>query len=267
MDHGIDAARRTSIATALREYTEIVSQHNLTMLRILVDGMASQEDETIIDEEVDYMRLLPFRQEYLEGDLPDSVEIVQDLLTDPVLAELTTRFSLNGVRNGVVDTNARDTWFSNMRRSIEQKAPSVTDFPPAELRYVCTLVNGIIGTGLPYFRGTEQIQFISDLKEEVDDVLTYDELSAFEPLWEDWEIAIACKLGAGLRSLSGGLTLFCRKPSAGLDWQWRYGLYDEGWCSEMYNSIEDFLAWYAHHNEQTAEQVRKVIRPLDPTAF
>lgn len=264
---GLNAARRTSIATALQEYQEVVTQHNMAMLRILVDGMATQEDDSILDEEIEDLRLLPFTDEYLGDDLPDSVQVVQDLLGDAVFAELTTGYSLNGLSNRPVDMQKRNRWFSDVRHSIQQKAPSVSNFPADDLVYLCSLVNGITGSGLPYYHSVKQIEFLSDPDPKVRKVLTHNELSAFEPLWRDWDITIACRLGTGLRGFSGGVTLYCRKESASLDWQWRYGIYDEGWCSDVYNTIEEFLTWYAHYHEQTAEEVADDIRPLDPSGL
>lgn len=263
----LDETRRTSISTALRDYRDTVLQHNLAMFRILVTGMAEQEDECVDEDEIEELRLVPFSEEYLGAyELPESVEVVQDLLSDAILPELIVDYELDGVDSEPVNVPSRNNWFSEVRASVASKAPSVTEFPPADLHYLCTLVSAIGGTGLPYYRRSEQIAFISDLESRSKPVLTRQQLDAYEPLWADWEIAIACKLGQGLRSHSGSVTLFCRRPSLGLEWQWRYGMYDEGWCSSVYNTVEEFLAWYAHHSEQTSEEVKKDIRSLEPPA-
>jgi hypothetical protein len=44
--------------------------------------------------------------------------------------------------------------------------------------------------------------------------------------------------------------------------KWRYGVHDEDWRSDLYDSVEEFLNFYAHFNEQTEEGVWKDIRSL-----
>ena len=80
----------------------------------------------------------------------------------------------------------------------------------------------------------------------------YDELTW---IWTDWEVAVAFKFGEAPFT-GGSLALYCRREDD-KEWKWRYGIYDGDWCSDAYDSVEDFLIYYAHFREQTEEDVRK----------
>jgi hypothetical protein len=149
----------------------------------------------------------------------------------------------------------------------------VAEFPPADLEYLCTLVSSITGPGLPYERESQQIAFVSPIEEhelkEMAEAVTvpirdskegkYNELTY---TWEDWEITVAFKIGGGNCGDCGSYALYCRNED-NKQWKWRYGIYDDTWYSNVYNSVEEFLSFYAHFKEQTEEGVRKDIRRLE----
>jgi hypothetical protein len=265
--------RRTNIATALHQYRETVSQHNFLLLRILVEAM--EDDPVPPKVSASVADTLHVRElgRYLRIDVPEAVKTPRDLLNDDVRAELIRRGRLDGVSHRPVNSKQREEYFAAVQTRIAEKDVEVAEFPPVDLEYLCTLVDGITGPGLSYQREAQQIAFLSLiedglLKYMVEDVTVpirederegHNELSG---LWEDWEIAIALKIGGGPFSWCGSYVLCCRNKD-NKQWKWRYGVHDEDWCSDVYDSVEEFLGFYAHFREETEEQARKDIRPLE----
>lgn len=201
---------------------------------------------------------------------PESAKEPRDLLNDDVRAELIKLNSLDGVCDTPIDSTKREEWFSKIKTNIAEKSLDCgelpTDFP--ELKYLCSLVDGITGPGLPYYTEANQIEFITPSVESLEGqdyliIPTWDDAGEREDyflgLWEDWEIAVAFRTGTGSFALCGSCAIYCRhtEDDDNKEWKWRYGMFDGGWHSDMYNSVEEFLAFYAHHKEQTEETVRK----------
>ena len=268
----MDEERQTSIANALQRYRETVLQQNLVVLRFLVEAMEEQPDPPRWPAGLaQKQRLKAFDRWYLMGCVPESVSSARDLLSDDVHSELVSTAELNGVSYAAVDLQQRMEWFATIRARIAEKNVVADEFPPADLEYVCTLVNGICGPGLPYHREQQQFEFVSSLELEVPDwtaarvtVPIRDDEEGFNDLtyvWEDWEIAVAVKTGVGPRDWGGCYALFCRNESHER-WQWRYGVHDGDWRSYVYDTVEDFLEFYAHFGEQTDESARKDVKSL-----
>jgi hypothetical protein len=151
---------------------------------------------------------------------------------------LTGQADLDGVSHYPVNLKQREEYFAAVRTRIAEKNVEVAEFPPADLEYLCTLVSGITGSGLPYYREAQQFTFVSsievkELKYMVENVTVpireddegggYNELTY---IWEDWEIAIAFKIGGGPCSRGGSYALYCRNKD-NEQWKWRYGVHDE----------------------------------------
>jgi hypothetical protein len=217
----MDEERRTKIATALHQYRETVSQHSFFLLRILVEGMEAQPLPPECSASVaQKLRIKEFRR-YLQGAVPESVKSPRDLLNDDVRAELIRRAGLDGVSHYPVILKQREEYFAAVRTRIAEKNVEVAEFPPADLEYLCTLVSGITGPGLPYHREAQQFAFVSSIEDEelkymVENVTVpirddegggYNELT---DIWGDWEIAIAFKIGGGPRGWGGSYALYCR---------------------------------------------------------
>ncbi|PMD36837.1 hypothetical protein L207DRAFT_515328 [Hyaloscypha variabilis F] len=268
----LDEERRTKIATALHQYRETVSQHNFFLLRVLVEAMEAEPLPSGVSARVaQTLHIAQLRDQHL-GTLPESVKSPRDLLNDDVRAEIVSRARLDGVAHRPVDLKVREEYFAFIQTRIAEKKVEVAEFPPADLEYLCTLVSGITGPGLPNYRQAQQFDFISSIE---DRELDYRKENVIVPIrndagerndalmfvWEDWEIAIAFKIGAGARGWGGSCALYCRNED-NKQWKWRYGLYDEGWGSDIYESVEEFLGFHAHFGEQTEESVWKRIRSL-----
>ncbi|OIW32847.1 hypothetical protein CONLIGDRAFT_695032 [Coniochaeta ligniaria NRRL 30616] len=226
----MDDERRASIEAALRRYRETVTQHSVSLLHTLSP---------------------------------------RDLLDDDVRDKVIRRTGMDGLGGRPeVNLKGREEYFAAIRTRIAELNVEVAEFPPADLAYLCTLTDGITGPGLPYERVSRQIEFLSPFEEggfgnsvgvpvrydeDGDEELSekYDELTW---IWTDWEVAVAFQFG-GAPFTGGSLALYCRKD--GKEWKWRYGIYDDDWCSDAYDSVEEFLDYYAHFREQTEEEVRK----------
>ncbi|KAG5771237.1 hypothetical protein H9Q72_002145 [Fusarium xylarioides] len=81
-------------------------------------------------------------------------------------------------------------------------------------------------------------------------------------LWEDWEIAIAFKMGGGPCGWGGSFALYSRGEEK-KERKWRYGVHDEEWYSDVYDNVEGFLGFYAHFNEQTEDDLKDDISSLE----
>jgi hypothetical protein len=272
----MDEERRTKIATALHQYRETVLQHSISLVRIIVESMEAEPLPPGVSESVaQTLHIAQLRRYHLPGAVPESVKSARDLLSDDARAELVRRARLDGVAHGPVNLKLREEYFAFIQARIAEKNVEVAEFPPADLEYLCTLVSGITGPGLPKHHDAQQFDFISPIEDEElkykienvtvpirddggerDNALTY--------VWEDWEIAIAFKIGAGPRGWGGSFALYCRNED-NEQWKWRYGVHDEDWCGNLYDSVEEFLGFYAHFREQTEESVRKTIRSLKGT--
>jgi len=274
----MDEERRTKIATALHQYRETVSQHSFFLLRILVEGMEAQPLPPNCSASVAQklycpkIRMQEFRR-YLQGAVPESVKSPRDLLNDNMRAELIRQADLDGVSHYPVNLKQREEYFATVRTRIAEMNVEVAEFPPADLEYLCTLVSGITGPGLPYHREAQQFAFVSsiedhELKYMVENVtvpIRDDEEGRYNELtyiWEDWEIAVAFKIGGGNCGDGGSYALYCRNED-NEQWKWRYGVYNDDWSSDVYDSVEEFLGFYSHFGEQTEEGVRKDIRRLE----
>jgi hypothetical protein len=271
--NSMDFERRISIASALSRYRETVSQHSFFLLRALVESMEAQPLPPRFTESVaQTLHMKEFRR-YLQGAVPASVQSPRDLLADDVRAEMIRLGGLDGVSHRPVDVEQRQESFAAVGARIAEKNVHVAEFPPADLEYLCTLVSAITGSGLPYNREAQQFAFVSSVEEQkLQDMLenvtvpirdeggeAYNELTY---VWEDWEIAVAFRIGGGPRSWGGSYALYCRNDG-NEQWKWRYGLHDEEWCSDIYDSVEEFLGFYAHFREQTEEDVKSGIRSLN----
>ncbi|KAK4543199.1 hypothetical protein LTR36_005749 [Oleoguttula mirabilis] len=267
----MDEERRTKIATALHGFRHIVSQHNIAMLRALVDSLEAKPTPPKWPASLAQQKRMKVLRHQLQGAVPASVTSPRDLLSEDLRPELTRLCNLDGVDHKPVDPQKRADYFSAIQTRISEKSVVMTEFPPADLEYLCTLVSGVTGPGLPLHREQKQFHFVSPLEDEVleymtenvvvpnrDDEEGYNELTY---VWEDWEIAVAFKIGGGPRSWGGSYALLCRNEDND-ERKWRYGVHDEEWESGIYDSVEEFLEFYAHFTEQTEEDITRGVEGM-----
>ncbi|KAF5704618.1 hypothetical protein FMUND_12424 [Fusarium mundagurra] len=265
--------RREQIEAALRQYRETVLQHNLFLLRTLVEKVEAEPTPANCTEPAAQSLRMQAIQELIE--VPESIEVPRDVLNEGVISSLILSASLEGVDNDPVDLSLRREYFAGIKAGIIERGVEVAEFPPSDLEYLCTLVSGITGPGLPFHRETSQFDFITPLRSgkmkamiqavgvpvRSDAEGGHNQLTG---LWEDWEIAIVFKIGGGPRGWGGSFALYCRSEKK--EWKWRYGVHDEEWYSDVYDNVEEFLGFYVHFNEQTEEDLEDDISSLEGLA-
>lgn len=267
--------RRENIEAALRRYRESVLQHILFLLRTLVKKVEAEPTPPNCTEPVAQSLRMQAMQELIE--VPESIETPQDVLDESFISSLIPSASLEGVDNDAVDPSLRREYFAGIRVSIAERGVEVAEFPPSDLEYLCTLVSGITGPGLPFHREACQFDFITPLRPgkmkamiqavgvPVRNDVEETEQNQLTGLWEDWEIAIAFQIGGGPRGWGGSFALYCRSQDK-KELKWRYGVHDEEWYSDVYEDVEEFLGFYAHFNEQTEEDLEDDITSLEALA-
>jgi hypothetical protein len=282
----MDEERRTKIASALQQYRETVSQHNIILIRAVVQAVEALPVPPKCSESQAQQLRMRECSRVIGGAIPESATSPPHLVDDDdVLAEVIQRHHLDGVAHSPVNLEQREEYFAAIRTHIPENV-ELADFPPPpDLAYLCTLVSGIIGPGISYNHDAQQFAFISpiesrqQLKEMVEAVVvpirndgsgkppqpsdfgvTYNQLT---DIWADWEIAVAFKIGGGPR-WGGSYALYCRREEDDHDepLKWRYDVHDEDWQSDVYDSVEEFLGFYAHFKEQTVQEVKRGIRSL-----
>ncbi|KAH0428726.1 hypothetical protein CcaCcLH18_08840 [Colletotrichum camelliae] len=125
---------------------------------------------------------------------------------------------------------------------------------PKELRIVAGEVHGLIGPGMPY-HNLQQLTFWS-LTMDTSRVKTSEELENETGL-NDWDPQ-GWKMEGGWNSGDGQdasyCVVYCRKPGEE-GWKWRYvvNLGERG--MHVFESIPEFLGWYAHFREDHLDRL------------
>ncbi|KAI1018503.1 hypothetical protein LB503_005585 [Fusarium chuoi] len=267
--------RRENIEAALRRYCETVLQHNIFLLRTLVEKVEAEPTPPNCTEPMAQSLRMQAIQELIE--VPESIETPRDILNESVISSLILSASLEGVDDDPADPSLRREYFAGIKASIADRGVEVAEFPPSDLEYLCTLVSGITGPGLPFHREARQFDFITPLRPGKMEAMiqavgvpfrsdaAQGERNQLTGLWEDWEIATVFKVGGGPRGWGGSFALYCRSEYK-KEWKWRYGVHDEEWYSDVYEDVEEFLGFYAHFNEQTEEDLEDDITSLEALA-
>lgn len=266
----MDEERRNKIAAALRQYRETVLEQNLALLHFLVNGIEQlrKDPSTEPRSRADISHLQAFNYfGFGRFSFPESIQDLRDLFNDDVRAELVKRNSLDGVCDTPIDSTKREEWFSKIKANMAAKNIDLDTPIPKDLIELGNLIDGITGPGLPSYTEANQIEFLTTTAEldGLDHLIiptwndTGEREDVFLGVWEDWEIAVAFQTGKGPFALCGSCAIYCRhtEDDDNKEWKWRYGMFDGDWHSDMYNSVEEFLAFYAHHKEQTVEMLRK----------
>ncbi|KAK0124753.1 hypothetical protein ONS96_008635 [Cadophora gregata f. sp. sojae] len=268
----MDEERRASIQNALQKYRDTVSQHNFSLLSTLVTLMEEEPLPPKVSEKVANQLHVRELARYLQCTIPESVKSPREILDEDLRVELTSLCNLDGASSRPVNRDLRREYFDGIRARIAEKDVDVAEFPPKDLEYVCTLVSGIIGPGIPNHRKAQQIAFVSVIENEsLDDMIKSvhvpsrgddgGEPDPWTELWPEWEITVAFQVGGGPHEWCGSYALYCQGGGKE-QWGWRYGLHDNDWCSDLYDTVEEFLAFYSHYEETTEEWVKKNFRSV-----
>lgn len=308
----MDDERQASIREALQTYRDRVKECNLSLLQAVIDRVATMQahsNRPTSEQDTQERRVLAIAKKCFGAwDAAEFPSAPQDLLAiDHVRESLIIRYSLDGLHHDSIDAATRSAWFATLNNaiavvSLEAGMPRPESLP-ASLKYLCTLVCGICGPGLPNWRFLHQVDFIARASQvamegevktaarvtkgmrnpEVFDFhsqITHDLMMHWGDdiaiNWEDWEISLAVRIGDMETGNAGTYVVFCRrlKPADDLDdyydedepivkdewkegddvWQWRYGTHDSDWESRLFDSVEDFLLWYAHCKDPSPDQ-------------
>jgi hypothetical protein len=268
---GLDNARRASIKAALESYQRTVLNHNYSNLRTIVDevearcerqsGPPDDEQDEPSDDEMEL-----FEEHVLCEGITEFATSPRGLLEPAVRSKLIDKCNLDGIYH-LPETFRpdRNAWYAIIRGLLEEQNVTATAFPPPDLEYLCTLVDGICGPGLPQHVFMHQYNML-DVAERLGvykDTVFVGEASlpaAWGP--DDLEIELCIKIGRNYEhSWGGSYLLRCRGPS---DEQplWKYAAHADENASDVYDSLEQYLAFYSHFNEQGRDDIERVIQDL-----
>lgn len=283
---GLNEERKQSIRNALQRYRETVLELNMKVVEIVVQDTEEQPPpEDCPEDRVEKARIEHLRVAYgLRLDLPDSsISTVRDLLSDDRREALIASCQLDGVNHGEVDIAGRERWLADLERealNVQGAEPRPNPFPK-DLKYLGALVRGMCGPGLPEYRQHTQFAFLTDLDElgeyspdRVDVPLSEErmdrnEFNALSLMWDEWEVSVGARLGDGEIAWNGGYVIYSRHKSDSErgEWRWRYGVKDDDFGSELYDTVEDFLGWYAFCGKQSEEDDNIETHPIDMDHF
>lgn len=179
------------------------------------------------------------------------------------------------------DQKHRRQWFEDVKAYLHtrgRRRVELVEWPPSDLEYLCTLVGAITATGGTDYQFTSQTELLSDIgpyptsrentKEGFLMKATDSKRQTGEGFLEDfetweafkgWDIAVAVKIGFGVRDApaGGSFALYCRHQDRDDEeerWRWRYGEHAESYSSKVYDNIAEYVEYWAHNNEQTEEE-------------
>nr|OQO30424.1 hypothetical protein B0A51_03054 [Rachicladosporium sp. CCFEE 5018] len=79
---------------------------------------------------------------------------------------------------------------------------------------------------------------------------------------EHGNIELCIKIGRNEEHGWGGSYLLWCRRSADDPWQWRYAAHADEEPSDVYDTLEEYLEFYAHFNEQDEADMRRELRYL-----
>ncbi|KAK5692222.1 hypothetical protein LTR17_025463 [Elasticomyces elasticus] len=240
---GLDKAHRESIKAALESYKHTVLERNLSNLRLVVDGIESRPEARRDD-----MRNL--EQRVLNDSINGLATSPRGLLEPAVRTELVKNCDLDGIYHLPEDfPQDRSAWYAKIRGFLEERDATA---------------DGICGPGLPQHVFWQQY----DMLGLAESSSAYDNNTVFvgeASLPADWylengDIELCVKIGRNEEhSWGGSYLLWCRR-SANDPWQWRYAAHADENVSDIYDTLEEYLAFYAHFNEQYEAEMRRLLR-------
>lgn len=143
----MDEAQRASIKDALQQYRDTVSQHNFTLLSILVQMMEEEPLPPNVSEKVANQLHVRELARFLQCTIPEFVKSPLDILDESFRADLINSCNPDGVSSRPVNKELRKEYFDGIKTRIAERNIEVADFPPKDLEYLCTLISGVIGPG------------------------------------------------------------------------------------------------------------------------
>ncbi|KAI6832888.1 hypothetical protein KC332_g6502 [Hortaea werneckii] len=273
--------RKSSIEHALRKYRSRVLELNMnTLISVIqqIEATTSYKRADFWDsvpDDLRSMRLQAIIERHGIHLEDDSISEVRELLSEDHREDLVRTNRLDGVRHGQVDVDARNAWIERTETAMAnaKRASIQPDGLPPALKYLMTLVRAICGVGLPryrYYGELYQLKFLSDVHMDEDEDGSNEDGWVALPItldtppedikndpslglpqeWADCEVALGVQIGYGgfavySRRLKGEESQSVRDGAGVQGWDWRYGLTDFEYESDLYDTIEEFLEFYA----------------------
>lgn len=291
--------RRASIRLALEDFRKTILKQNFKTLRILVQAAEKQVEEASESghsaEEIDEVCNDRFNWYLIRWN--DAKALLSSDTSQVELDGIISRISLDGIDHSPVDFRGRDQWWSSIWTAIIKHRHDIPQFPsglPEDVRYLSTLANAVLGAGLPYWREMKCRDFLAKLSGYDNGVEGkicipflgnwQDETRSYRPedtrnyhnaivnwCMEGWEVSVAVNVTAWpIGYLYGTFVVYCCRRSGeggsgsgGGNWQWRLGYQRDSFWSQLYDTVEEYLAWYAHYKEQTADNIEPEIMYFD----
>lgn len=253
----MDELRRLSISSALRRYRQTVQEHNLATLKIIADVVIAKPAPRMSRDTAAWKRLRAMER---------FVSIPAGAIFTEPHQVLSMDLQLDGTVHEPVEW--RQAWFTMISAELDDAFPPLgfkLTFLPADLEYLCSLTNVILGAGLHRWWDFRMCNMLSSVRYESPAVtscrivipargINMDDL--FTGLWNH-EVAVGVRIGDGEElELAGSYVLYCCK---GGDWAWRYAVHDGGWASDIYDTLEEYLEFHSHFREPTEQEARDAI--------
>lgn len=292
----LTASRRQSIENALRHFRRTVLDQNLLALRILVE--AAEQEVQALSSRISNEQIEEALEDHFEREYQITYSTAKDLLEGSA-DDMIAVFCLDGVDHDPVEPSARERWWASLWNVIQSNEEHIEPFPtglPQDIRYMTTFVSGVTGAGLPYWREMQHPDLFrkvnvglldspSENRKRIcipslgdwQDARAFQGKDVSDPnnavghTWatEGWDVSVACNMSSWPEQfLNGTFTLYCcRQQEDGQDPStkprgWRYGFQRGIFSSELFNSVEEYLAWYARWDEQTKENTESVLLSL-----
>ncbi|KAK2767973.1 FAD binding domain-containing protein [Colletotrichum kahawae] len=252
-----DRAKGLEALEAYRAHIAYQIRKNMGLYVEYVSGQLPL-DQGWTDEEINDARM-----EYLEerlglGELMEGIRFPEDVMNR--WDEIAQLSGLDGTinRNPANGAELLEAYVSHIEAALREKSHEdireAIKFP-IELRIVAEEVHGLIGPGMPY-HDHQQLTFWS-LTMDTSRVKTSEELENETGL-NDWDPQ-GWKMGGGWNSGDGQdascCVVYCRKPGEE-GWKWRYVVVNLGERGmHVFESIPEFLGWYAHFREDHLERL------------
>lgn len=253
------------ILDALNEYQSYVAAENRRALDIYIpfitNAQEPKEGDFDDDFDVDKQRMEVLKRLIGDDDVLDKEGITAPAELLDRYDDLMPRLGLDGTF--VIDADERprkqDEYFSAIEEALKQKCIEEVRGMisiPEEFRSLAEHVDGLHGPGLEYWRSNFQYAawwgLIEDCETYSARVKTPDELTHWLTITSmGWAVGGGWDLGKGPDA--GLFAVYCRRPEDD-GWGWRYVMSWE--CGEeVFETIPEVLAWYAHFREQDMSEI------------